>query len=218
METIKLGSNGESVKTLQTLLKSVGYNLQVDGIFGEITEEIVKLFQKKAGLQVDGICGSKTWDALTSSKPAAQTKRRINKIILHCAATREGQNFTIKDIDSWHKKRGFTKIGYHYVIYLDGSVHQGRQESEIGAHATGHNANSIGICYIGGCDKKGKAKDTRTKEQKISMLNLVHELLKKYNLTLENVKCHNQLCKNSKQCPSFSIETFSKEYKEYFSK
>ena len=71
METIKLGSHGESVKTLQTLLKSAGYNLQVDGIFGEITEEIVKLLQKKAGLQADGICGSKTWDSLTSSKPAA---------------------------------------------------------------------------------------------------------------------------------------------------
>lgn len=218
METIKLGSRGESVKTLQTLLKSAGYNLQVDGIFGEITDEIVKLFQKKAGLQTDGICGSKTWEALTSLKPAAQTKRKINKIILHCAATREGQNFTTKDIDSWHKKRGFTKIGYHYVIYLDGSVHKGRQESEIGAHATGHNANSIGICYIGGCDKNGKAKDTRTPAQKESLLKLVHDLLYKYNLELENVKCHSQLCKNGKQCPSFSIETFRKEYKEYFSK
>ena len=217
METIKLGSQGESVKTLQTLLKSAGYNLQVDGIFGEITDEIVKLFQKKSGLKADGICGTKTWDVLTGSKPAAQTKRRINKIILHCAATREGQNFTIKDIDSWHKKRGFTKIGYHYVIYLDGSVHKGRQESEIGAHATGQNANSIGICYIGGCDKNGKAKDTRTPAQKESLLKLVHDLLKKYNLGLENVYGHYQFSPK-KQCPSFSIETFRKEYKEYFSK
>lgn len=214
METIKLGSRGESVKTLQTLLKSAGYNLQVDGIFGEITEEIVKLFQKKAGLKADGICGSKTWDVLTSSKPAAQTKRKINKIILHCSATREGQNFTTKDIDYWHKKRGFTKIGYHYVIYLDGSVHIGRQESEIGAHATGHNANSIGICYIGGCDKNGKAKDTRTAAQKESLLKLVHELLKKYNLGLENVYGHYQFA--NKTCPSFSIETFRSEYEKKY--
>lgn len=216
METIKLGSRGESVKTLQTLLKSAGYNLQVDGIFGEITDEIVKRFQKKAGLQVDGICGSKTWAALTSSKPATQTKRKINLIVLHCYATREGQNFTVEDVNRWHIARGWKKIGYHYVIDLDGTVHAGRDESEIGAHATGYNAYSIGISYCGGCDKNGKAKDTRTKEQKISMLNLVHELLKKYNLTLENVKCHAQLCKNGKLCPSFSIDTFKKEYHERY--
>ena len=49
--------------------------------------------------------------------------RKIDEIIIHCAATPEGKHFTVADIDAWHKKRGFKCIGYHFVIYLDGSVH-----------------------------------------------------------------------------------------------
>ena len=89
--------------------------------------------------------------------------RKIDEIIIHCAATPEGKAFTVADIDAWHKKRGFKCIGYHFVIYLDGSVHEGRALEEAGAHCLGHNANSIGICYIGGCAADGKTpKDTRT--------------------------------------------------------
>lgn len=82
--------------------------------------------------------------------------RQISEIIVHCAATPEGKHFTVADIDAWHKKRGFRCIGYHFVIYLDGSVHEGRAIEEVGAHCLGHNANSIGICYIGGCATNGK--------------------------------------------------------------
>ncbi len=102
--------------------------------------------------------------------------RKIDKIILHCSATNEGQNFTIADITRWHNQRGFKTIGYHFVIYLDGSIHKGRDISEIGAHVVGQNSNSIGICYIGGLDSNGKAKDTRTEAQKASMVKLVAEL------------------------------------------
>ena len=217
MELLKEGSKGMSVTTLQTYLKNTGYNLIIDGVFGEITEEAVKDYQKKNKLVSDGIVGNKTWNYLIGSKPTTQTKRKINLIVLHCYGTKEGQNFTVKDVDKWHKQRGWKKIGYQYVIDLDGTIHKGREEYKIRAHATGYNAYSLGISYCGGCDKNGKAKDTRTKEQKESMLKLVHDLLKKYNLTLENVKCHNQLCKNGKQCPSFSIDTFKKEYHERFS-
>lgn len=106
--------------------------------------------------------------------------RKINKIILHCAATKEGQHFTVSDIDRWHKQRNFKKIGYHYVIYLDGSVHKGRELKEIGAHVQGQNANSIGICYIGGLDSNGKPKDTRTTAQKESLKRLVADLKKQF--------------------------------------
>ncbi|MBB4034895.1 N-acetyl-anhydromuramyl-L-alanine amidase AmpD [Dysgonomonas hofstadii] len=106
--------------------------------------------------------------------------RKINKIIIHCAATKEGQNFTVADITKWHKARGFATIGYHYVIYLDGSVHTGRPESQIGAHVQGQNSDSIGICYIGGVDLNGKPKDTRTQAQKEALKKLVKELKAKY--------------------------------------
>lgn len=102
--------------------------------------------------------------------------RKINKIIVHCSATKEGLNFTVTDIDRWHKARGFRKIGYHYVIYLDGSIHKGREISEIGAHVTGHNSDSIGICFIGGLDQNGNPKDTRTPEQKTALAALISGL------------------------------------------
>ena len=100
--------------------------------------------------------------------------RKINEIIVHCAATREGRDFTVEDITRWHKARGFATIGYHYVIYRDGSIHEGRPLEQIGAHCVGHNKHSIGVCYIGGCASDGKTpKDTRTPEQKEALLALL---------------------------------------------
>lgn len=91
--------------------------------------------------------------------------RKITEIIIHCSATPEGKDYTVEDINQWHKARGFKCIGYHYVIYRDGSIHNGRPIEQVGAHCQKHNANSIGICYIGGCDLTGKKpKDTRTVE------------------------------------------------------
>ena len=139
--------------------------------------------------------------------------RKIDKIILHCSATQEGKNFKARDIDTWHKNQGYKKIGYHYVIDIDGTLEQGRNESEIGAHAYGYNSNSIGICYIGGVDKNNKPKDTRTKEQKETLYNLIYNLLNKYNLNISNIKCHNQL--SNKACPSFNIQIFIDEYIEW---
>ena len=76
--------------------------------------------------------------------------RKITEIIIHCSATTEGMDFTVEDIDRWHRQRGFSGVGYHFVIYLNGSIHAGRPKNKIGAHCKGHNTISIGICYIGG--------------------------------------------------------------------
>lgn len=103
--------------------------------------------------------------------------RSISLIIIHCSATPEGKDFTVADIDRWHRARGFKCIGYHYVVYRDGSVHQGRPVAEVGAHCKNRNAHSIGICYIGGLAKDGKTpKDTRTQAQKDALLALLHKL------------------------------------------
>lgn len=128
--------------------------------------------------------------------------RRINKIILHCSATKEGRHFTAKDIDVWHKQRGWKGIGYHYVILLDGTVQAGRPESGIGSHTLGHNADSIGICYIGGLDLDGNPKDTRTFSQKNAMRNLISDLLKKYPGA--TVHGHNAFA--NKACPCFDVK------------
>ena len=133
--------------------------------------------------------------------------RKIDKILVHCAATPEGKNFTVEDIDKWHRARGFKKIGYHFVIYNDGSVHKGRDIEEIGAHCTNHNSRSIGICYIGGVAKDGKTpKDTRTEPQKIALLELLKELKVKYPKA--EIYGHRDFA--NKACPSFDAKN---EYK-----
>lgn len=129
--------------------------------------------------------------------------RKIEKIIIHCSATPEGRKVTVAEIDRWHKQRGFRKIGYHYVIYLNGEVHPGRAESETGAHTLGQNARSIGICYVGGVDKQMKAKDTRTPAQKIALRELVKKLQAKYPGT--TLHGHREFAK--KDCPSFDVKT-----------
>lgn len=133
-------------------------------------------------------------------------QRKITEIIVHCSATPEGKDFTVADITRWHKQRGFRTIGYHYVVYRDGSIHTGRPEGEIGAHCTGHNAVSIGICYIGGLAADGKtAKDTRTKEQREALIMLLRRLRAKY----PSAKIYGHRDFAAKACPSFDAR---KEY------
>ena len=127
--------------------------------------------------------------------------RTINEIIIHCSATKEGKAFTVADIDRWHRNRGFASIGYHYVIYLDGSVHEGRPLALSGAHCTGHNKQSIGVCYIGGLDAAGRPHDTRTSEQRQALLTLLETLKKRFqNATIHG---HNEF--SNKACPCFDV-------------
>lgn len=134
--------------------------------------------------------------------------RRINEIIVHCSATPEGKDYTVGDIDRWHKARGWKGIGYHYVVYRDGSVHAGRNEAEAGAHCYGHNINSIGVCYIGGLAADGKTpKDTRTAEQRVALRRLLTSLKRKY----PNASIHGHRDFAHKACPSFDATS---EYKD----
>ncbi len=130
--------------------------------------------------------------------------RKITKIIVHCSATPEGRDYTVADIDRWHKQRGWNGIGYHYVIYRDGSVHIGRNVEVMGAHCAGHNATSIGICYIGGMSADNKTpKDTRTPAQKAALRDLVELLKTEYpTATLHG---HREFAR--KACPCFDVKT-----------
>lgn len=129
--------------------------------------------------------------------------RNINKIIIHCTATPEGRDVTVGEVRAWHLARGWSDIGYHYLITLNGTVEVGRPESKVGAHVKGHNKNSIGIAYVGGMDKDFKnPKDTRTPEQKEALIWLVSELKRKYSGS--TVHGHNEF--SSKACPSFDVK------------
>ena len=142
--------------------------------------------------------------------------RKINEIILHCSATPEGKDFKAADIRQWHVQgNGWKDIGYNYVIDIDGTIEKGRPIEMTGAHTKGHNANSIGICYIGGVEKDNpkKSKDTRTIAQCESMYLLVYQLLNLYKLSIKDVHCHNEFA--NKACPSFRIDQFRNEYNQW---
>ncbi|RHB28194.1 N-acetylmuramoyl-L-alanine amidase [Bacteroides nordii] len=145
--------------------------------------------------------------------------RKIDTIIIHCSATKAWQDFTAKDIDSWHRKRGFDGIGYHYVIRLNGKIEKGRNVEYPGAHCPDWNTRSIGICYIGGLDANGKPADTRTKAQKRILYQLIRELQRDYpgvNLVIGHRDTSPDLNRNGviepcefvKACPCFDVKEF----------
>lgn len=212
MIVYKKGSpKSEVVKQIQKAL-----HLYPDGIFGILTEEAVKEFQKANGLTVDGIVGPKTLVYLLPFR-LKQSKRRINELIVHCSATPEGKDYTIEDIRNWHISQGWSDVGYHYVIYRDGTVVNGRDVDLVGAHCVknGHNQHSIGICYVGGIENKPgvpvhlqKPKDTRTEEQKASLLSLLMDLKKFYPQA--QIWGHHDF-DSGKACPSFDARS---EYKK----
>lgn len=189
---------------LQKRLMSLGFPLPkfgADGDFGNETkgaihEALNELEKLRPSAPKPVKSAAPVWGQPKAARP-------INEIIIHCAATPEGKDFTVADITRWHKERGFSTIGYHWVVYRDGSIHPGRLEASIGAHVSGHNAGTLGVCYIGGLAANGTiAKDTRTPEQKAALTDLVKALIAKYP-TIKKVTGHNQYAQ--KACPSFDV-------------
>ena len=130
--------------------------------------------------------------------------RPINRIIIHCTATPEGRDVTIGEVRKWHIARGFKDVGYHFLIRLDGTVENGRPIEQVGAHVKGHNSDSIGIAYAGGCDAAMRPKDTRTHEQCVALFQLLGKLQKQFpHATIHG---HNEFDKG-KACPSFDVAT-----------
>ena len=144
---------------------------------------------------------------LLSKKDANQ--RTINEIIIHCSATTVEQNITAYDVDKWHKAKGWSGIGYHFFIRLDGTIEMGRPIYMEGAHCYGHNKHSIGICYAGGVSKQNGTEyfvDTRTNEQKQSLITLIRVLLWCFP-SIQRVVGHDYY--SNKACPCFDA------FKEY---
>lgn len=183
MDVLRKGSKGTDVVMLQSLL-----GLYKDGVFGPLTEEAVKTFQNEHGLFPDGIVGPKTWEALMPRDGLVlkRSRRRIDLILVHCTATPDGKDYTVENIREWHtakppKGQGWADIGYHYVVYRDGSVHLGRDVDLIGAHCEGYNTHSIGVCYVGGMSADGdRNEDTRTDAQKLALLDLLVKMRQLY--------------------------------------
>ena len=136
--------------------------------------------------------------------------RKISLIIIHCSATRSNQCFTVEDLRACHNAQFHGKgIGYHYYITRDGQLYQTRSEAEVGMHARRYNAHSIGICYEGGLDEKGRPADTRTPAQKAALVALLRSL--KVDYPDAKILGHRELPNVHKDCPCFLP---SKEYSQ----
>ena len=213
-----------------------------DGKWGKLTTEAVKAWQSAHSLKADGVVGPKTLAAMAKQQPASgktatgkdgvvlsfpggsirlkRSRRTINEIIVHCTASPEGQPKTVEQIRANHMApvskggRGWSDIGYHYVVYLDGTVHIGRDADVSGAHCTNHNAHSIGVVYVGGVENRPgvpyvqlKPKDTRTEAQKDALVSLLEALRVLY----PKAKIHGHRDFANKGCPSFDA---TKEYRD----
>ena len=140
----------------------------------------------------------------------------VDLIVIHCSATKETSRLTPLALDRMHRQRGFNGCGYHYYIERDGKINSMRPSEKVGAHARGYNAHSLGICYEGGLDKNGRAADTRTERQKVSLRALVKVLRQLYP-TINRVVGHRDLSADrngdgvitpdewTKQCPCFDV-------------
>lgn len=133
--------------------------------------------------------------------------RTIDEIIVHCTATKAGRHFDVNDVRRWHLQRNFRDIGYHFLVLLDGTVQQGRPLAEAGAHCTGHNARSIGVCYVGGLSASGQPADTRTPAQRLALRNLLAGLKRQFPTAV--IHGHRDFA--DKACPCFDA---TKEYSE----
>lgn len=149
-------------------------------------------------------------------------KQNIDAIVIHCTASRAGQDLRAADIDKMHQERGFAMIGYNYVVDLDGTVEDGRPLTRDGAHCNtaglsgkSYNKHSIGIVYVGGLDENGNPADTRTPEQKQALADLVYRLINEYPIVevighrdaSPDKNGNGKIERNEwiKQCPCFSV-------------
>lgn len=150
---------------------------------------------------------------LISIEEIEANKRNIKYIAIHCSATYPTMRVDRERIKGWHLKRGFSDIGYHFLVERDGTVVNGRDLDgdglvleEIGAHVAGYNSKGIGICWIGGTmeDNHKKAEDNRTPEQMITLKNLTQELADIYPKAI--IKGHRDFPGVAKSCPSFDVK------------
>lgn len=147
--------------------------------------------------------------------------RAINMIVNHCSATPPDMDIGAEEIDRWHRQRGWSGIGYHKVVRLDGTIELGRDldddgdvDEHIGAHAFGFNRHSLGIVYIGGVDEDGKPKDTRTDAQRLVLLNENAAWARQYRVPVDSIKGHYEL-DSGKACPSFDMDVFRADLSRY---
>lgn len=128
-------------------------------------------------------------------------RRSTDFLVVHCAATPPTADIGAAEIRGWHLQKGWSDIGYAYVIRRNGAVELGRPDNQIGAHVAGHNANSLGICMVGGVDARQRPENNFTAEQWASLQTLLMRLTQKYPKA--KILGHRDFPGVAKACPCF---------------
>jgi len=136
--------------------------------------------------------------------------REINRIIVHCSATKPSMDIGADEIKQWHLARGWSDIGYHWVITREGITEKGRSEKVAGAHARGHNSDSIGICLVGGIDEDGQPDCNYTAAQYRALNDTINGIYMRHNI--HEVLGHRDLPGVTKACPCFDVQSFISSY------
>lgn len=136
-------------------------------------------------------------------------KTKIKGLVVHCSATKANHDVNADEIDRWHRQKGWSGIGYHFVIKRDGTIENGRMIDETGAHARGFNKGTLGICMVGGRGDNGKPENNFTPEQERALEKLIKELYDFYPITF--IVGHRDLPKVNKACPCFKVSDFLDE-------
>lgn len=138
-----------------------------------------------------------------------QNGKPVHTIFVHCSATRpewfggSSVNSKIEEITRWHQAKGWSAIGYHWIIDRDGQVGKGRPETVVGAHVQNHNTGSIGICLIGGhgSSENDPFSKNFTPEQDRALRDLIDSI--KTRADIKKVRGHNEVA--AKACPGFNV-------------
>jgi N-acetylmuramoyl-L-alanine amidase len=188
-------------RDVQERLSALAFNPgPIDGEWGPKTREAVL----SALWALDLLRAKYAGEAIPVVAGQPRAAREITEIVIHCTATPEGRDVTAADVRAWHKAQGWSDIGYHYLVRLDGMVEPGRPEAMVGAHVIGHNTGTLGVCYAGGVDAKFAPKDTRTPEQEDALEAVCRALIAKYP-SIKKVSGHRDYA--PKACPSFDVNT-----------
>lgn len=127
--------------------------------------------------------------------------------IIHCSATRPHMDIGVKEIDRWHRKRGFSEIGYHWVIRKSGLIEPGRDFDDIGAHAVGWNHNSVSVCLVGGLCREGLPSADYYTEEQWESLDAAVAFLEAMYPGIE-VMGHRDIPDVNKACPCFDVSVW----------
>ena len=128
--------------------------------------------------------------------------RSINKIIVHCADTYHDMDIGVEEIRQWHLDRSFNDIGYHFVIRRDGTLEIGRPIDVQGAHVSGLNKHSIGICLVGG-KPRFNFRDVQ--------MNQLRETVRDLLVTYPDATVHGHNEYSDKACPDFDVQVWAED-------